>query len=167
MRTLVTIFAVVANLLLADAVTKEIAAARLKGEAAVSVIPGFFDLAYVENRGCAWGMLQGNVWPLAAFARVALAALAWKRREVFHSFARGWRRVAGVFAEWLIYAGIIGNLIDRVYRGYVIDFLDFHWGVHHFPCFNLADIYISVAAALLVAMSFGAKPHGAADGKGA
>lgn len=154
MRTFVTIFAVVANLLLADAVTKEIAAARLKGEAAVSVVPGFFDLAYVENRGCAWGMFQGNAWPLAAFALVMLAALVWKRRSVFHTAACGWRVAAGKVAEWLLYAGIIGNLIDRVWRGYVIDFLDFHWGASHFPCFNLADTYITVAAALLVAMSF-------------
>lgn len=159
MRTFVTVFAVVSNLLLADAVTKEMAAARLRDAAAVSVVPGFFSLAYVENRGCAWGMLQGSVWPLAAFAAAALAFLVWKRRDVFQTSAHGWRRVCGVFAEPLIYAGILGNLIDRVWRGYVIDFLDFHLGASHFPCFNLADVYISVAAALLVAMSCGTDPR--------
>ena len=154
MRAFVTLFTVVVNLLLADAVTKELAAARLKGAAAVPVIPGFFDLAYVENRGCAWGMFQGQVWPLAAFAVVALALLAWKRRSVFPLDASGARRAAGVVAEWLIYAGIVGNLIDRVWRGYVIDFLDFHWrAAYHFPCFNLADVFICVAAGLLVAVS--------------
>ena len=152
MRTFWIIFAAVAHLLLADAVTKELAAARLKGAAPVSVVPGFFDLAYVENRGCAWGMLQGHVWPLVAFAVVALAALVWKRREVFLCAASGWHRVAGRFAECLIYAGIIGNLIDRVYRGYVIDFLDFHWGASHFPCFNLADSYITISVVLMLLM---------------
>ena len=71
------------NLLAIDAVVKEIAVARLKGAAAVPVIPGFFDLAYVENRGCAWGLLQGHVWPLAVFGLVALAFLVWKRRIIF------------------------------------------------------------------------------------
>ena len=153
MRRFVTIFAVVANLALADAITKEIAAARLKGAAAVSVIPGFFNLAYVENRGAAWGLFQGRVGPLAAFAVVALAVLVWKRRDLFMTESSGWRRAAGRFAEWFVYAGIVGNLLDRVVRGYVIDFLDFHWGVHHFPCFNLADTYISVAVGLMLLAS--------------
>lgn len=164
MRTFVTLFAVVANLALADAVVKE-CAVRLKGSAALSVIPGLFDLAYVENRGCAWGMLQGKVWPLAVFGLVALAFLIWKRRSVFGA-PEGSRfpRLASAFgriAEPLLYAGIIGNLLDRVVRGYVIDMFDFHWGVHHFPCFNLADAFISVAAGLLVIVSF--MPRSKAD----
>ena len=143
-RFLVT-FAVVANLVFADAVAKELAAGLLKGAAAVSVIPGFFDLAYVENRGCAWGMFQGAVWPLAAFGVIALLFLIWKRRDVFGD---AW------VAPCLMYAGIIGNVIDRLGRGYVIDMFDFHWGVSHFPCFNLADVYICIAAGLMILDSF-------------
>ena len=155
MRTFFVIFALVANLALADAVTKEIAAGVLKGEAAVPVIPGFLDLAYVQNQGCAWGMFQGQVWPLAAFALAALAVLVWKRRKVF-----GEGRLA--FAtEVLLYAGIVGNLIDRVFRGYVIDMIDFHWrDAWHFPCFNLADTFICVAAGLLVLAGMRAKEPG-------
>ena len=145
MKRLLVTFAVVANICLVDAVTKELAAARLKGFAAVSVISGFFDLAYVENRGCAWGMFQGSVWPLAAFGLAALALLVWKRRAIFGD---AW------VAPCLLYAGIVGNLVDRVFRGYVIDMLDFHWGPHHFPCFNLADICICVAAGLLALDAF-------------
>ena len=151
MKRLVLTYAVVANLVLADAVAKELAAGHLKGSAALSVIPGLFDLAYVENRGCAWGMFQGQVWPLAVFGGIALAFLAWKRRSVF-----GTGRFA-LFAECLLYAGIIGNLIDRIFRGYVIDFLDFHWQVHHFPCFNLADTFICVAAGFLILQGLFAK----------
>ena len=92
-------------------------------------------------------------------AVVALAVLVWKRREIFLTESTGWRRVAGRFAEWFVYAGIVGNLLDRVVRGYVIDFLDFHWGVHHFPCFNLADVYICVAAGLMILASFGEQKH--------
>jgi signal peptidase II len=148
-RRFVFIFAVVANMVLADAVTKELAAGLLKPSAPVEVVKGFFSLAYVENRGCAWGMLQGQVWPLAVFAAAALAFLVWKRKEVF-----GVGRAAAA-AEVLLYAGIIGNFIDRVCRGYVIDMFDFYWRTHHFPCFNLADTYISVAAGLMILCSFG------------
>ena len=150
MRRYLVVFAVVVHLVLADAVAKELAAGLLKGSAPFTVIPGFFDLAYVENRGCAWGMFQGQVWPLAAFAVVALAFLLWKRKAIF-----GEGRTAAV-AEVLLYAGIVGNLIDRVFRGFVIDFFDFHWkAAYHFPCFNLADTFITVAAGLLVLCSFG------------
>ena len=157
MRKAVTIFTIVVHLALADAIAKELAFNRLRGEPPIPVLPGLFDLAYVENRGCAWGMLQGRVWPLAVFAAVALAVLVWKRREVFFGDETGWRRHFGMVAEWLLYAGIVGNLLDRVFRGFVVDFLDFHWGVHHFPCFNLADAYISVAAGLLLAASLFAR----------
>ena len=152
MKRLLIAVVVVLNLVLADAVAKELAHGLLGPSAAggarvVDVLPGLFSLAYVENRGCAWGMLQGQVWPLAAFGIVALALLVWKRRAFF-----GPGRL-GAVAEPLLYAGIVGNVIDRLFRGYVIDMLDFHWGPHHFPCFNLADTFISVAVGLLLLAS--------------
>ena len=82
MKRLLVTAVVVLNLVLADAVVKELAHGLLgpaspDGPHSVAVVPGFFDLAYVENRGCAWGMLQGQVWPLAAFGVLALAVLVW------------------------------------------------------------------------------------------
>ena len=148
MKRFLAIFAAVANLVLVDAVAKELASGILKGKAAVEVLPGLFNLAYVENRGCAWGMFQGHVWPLAVFACAALVLLVWKRKSVFGE------GLVSAACECLLYAGIIGNLIDRVFRGYVIDFFDFHWGASHFPCFNIADTYITVAAGVLVLLSF-------------
>ena len=148
MRRAILYFVAVVHLVIADAVSKELAAGFLRDSAPLSVIPGFFDLAYVENRGCAWGMFQGQVWPLAAFAVLALALLVWKRRSVFPD------GVWGLVAEHLLYAGILGNLIDRFARGCVVDMFDFHWGVHHFPCFNVADSFITVAAGLLVLWGF-------------
>ena len=162
MKRFLILFAVVANLVLADAVTKELAAGYLKGSAAVSVIPGLFNFAYVENRGCAWGMFQGQVWPLAVFGLVALAFLIWKRKSVFggHETEDGRRDLArlSAVAEPLLYAGIIGNVIDRLFRGFVVDMFDFHWGVHHFPCFNVADSLICVSVGLLLLASFTDKP---------
>lgn len=147
MKRFLILFAVVANLVLADAITKELAAGYLKGSAAVSVIPNLFNLAYVENRGCAWGMFQGQVWPLAVFGLIALAFLIWKRKSIF-----GPGRLVAV-AEPLLYAGIIGNVIDRLFRGYVVDMFDFHWGIHHFPCFNVADSLICIAVGLMLLAS--------------
>ena len=148
MRRFFAIFTIVVHLALADAIAKELAYSRLRGESPVQVLPGLFDLAYVENRGCAWGMFQGSVWPLAAFGVVAMALLVWKRRDVFFLAESGWRRAFGRVAECLLYAGIVGNLVDRVFRGFVVDFLDFHWGVHHFPAFNVADSCICVGVGL-------------------
>ena len=147
MRRLVFSVAAVVHLLLLDQVVKAFAIQRLRGAPPIEVLP-VFNLAYVENRGCAWGMFQGQVWPLAAFAIVAFLFLVWKRKSVFPV------GVWGVVAEHLLYAGILGNLIDRLYHRFVVDMFDFHWGVHHFPCFNVADACISVAAGILLLFSF-------------
>ena len=130
LRRIVLFSAAVANLLLVDQFVKAVSISALKDRHPVEVIPNFFNLAYVENRGCAWGMFQGHVWPLALFAVLAMGL------------------------EILLYAGILGNLVDRLARGCVVDMFDFHWGVHHFPVFNVADSYITVAAALLLGFSF-------------
>lgn len=148
MRRLILTLVVAIHLVLVDALVKEFAVVRLKDEAAISVIPGFFDLAYVENRGCAWGMFQGQVWPLAVFGLGALVFLIWKRKSIF-----GIGKISAV-AETILYAGIVGNLIDRVFRGYVVDMFDFYWGTSHFPCFNVADSFICIAAGLMILMSF-------------
>ena len=157
MKRFLILFAAVSNLVLADAVTKELAAGYLKGAAAISVIPGLFNLAYVENRGCAWGMFQGQVWPLAVFGLIALAFLIWKRKSVFAPS----RLIPDPYAlipECLLYAGILGNIVDRLFRGYVIDMFDFHWGIHHFPCFNVADSLICISVGLLLLASLLDKP---------
>ena len=154
MKRLFITTVIVLNLLAADALTKELAVVRLKGAHPVTVIDGIFDLAYVENFGCAWGLFQGQVWPLAVFGLMALAFLVWKRRSIFGEW--GTRTSAarvGCAAEPLLYAGIIGNAIDRIFRGHVVDMLDFHWKASHFPCFNLADTYISTAVGLLLLAS--------------
>ena len=156
LRRLVFMFAAVVHLLLLDQVVKAAAIFYLKAQPPRVVIENVFNLAYVENRGCAWGLFQGQVWPLAVFGLVALAFLIWKRKAVFgletKDARRGWL-ILGAVAEPLLYAGIIGNVIDRLFRGYVIDMFDFHWGVHHFPCFNIADSCICVAVGLLLLTS--------------
>ncbi len=162
LRRFVFMFAAVSNLLLLDQFVKEASIHFLKGQPPKVVINGFFNLTYVENRGCAWGMLQGQVWPLVVFSVIALAFLLWKRRSVFP--AGRW----GAVAETILYAGIIGNLIDRVYRGFVVDMFDFVFGSYHFPVFNVADSFITIAAAILIFTGFFVKsPSGKPGSKDA
>ena len=159
LRRLVITAAAVANLLFFDQAAKVAAVSFLKGRPPRVVIDGFFNLAYVENRGCAWGMLQGHVWPLAIFAFFALGVMVWTRKSIFPP--GGW----GAAAEVMLYAGVIGNLVDRLSRGCVVDMFHFHlkdaWS---FPVFNVADVYITIAAFFLVlALIF--SPEGKAGGK--
>lgn len=109
----------------------------------VAVCP-HFNLTYVRNHGCAWGMLQGAQYWLAGFAVAAVVLCL-----------RFWRSVFGLglraaFLGGLLFSGIIGNCIDRLRLGYVVDFFDFYWGKSHFPCFNVADSAICVAVFLLI-----------------
>ncbi len=106
------------------------------------VIPGFFNLVFVQNTGAAWGSFSGgNPW-LAALSLVMLVVLVFARHAIF---ARGW---LGRWTAGLLAGGIVGNLIDRVRLGYVVDFLDFHLFERHFPSFNIADSAICIGVGL-------------------
>jgi signal peptidase II len=112
-----------------------------------TIIRGFLDLIYTENRGIAFGQLQEG----GSFGRwffVVLAVIA--AVAVFYYFVRTTRnddRVLGACA--LLLAGIAGNLTDRVRMGYVIDFIVLHAGSYHWPTFNVADASITIGALLL------------------
>ena len=128
---------------LLDQVTKYLIQQKLlTGQ--VVIIPGFFDLSYVQNTGAAWGIMQGfNSW-LVILSVVMLVVLIIFRRSILqdtpvHRIATG-----------LMIGGIVGNLVDRVRLGYVIDFLHFFWRNHHFPSFNVADSAICIGVALYI-----------------
>ena len=119
-----------------DQLTKHVVWFNFDLGQARQVIPRLFDIRYVRNTGAAWGMFAGHRWPLIAVSVVMLVLLRMHRRELYALGLRG--RVA----LGLLLGGIIGNLIDRVRFGYVVDFLDFHIGQSHFPAFNVADAAI-------------------------
>jgi signal peptidase II len=112
-----------------------------------TIIHGFLDLVYAENRGIAFGQLQeGGSFGRWFFVVLAIAAAL----AVFYYFLRTPRnddRVLGACA--LLLAGIAGNLTDRARLGYVIDFIAIHAGSYHWPTFNVADASISIGALLL------------------
>lgn len=132
-----------------DQLTKALAILYLKHALPWSVIPGLFNLCYVENRGAAWGVLHGRQVFLISFSFITLALLFWKRTQLFGLLRGG----SSIFA--LLIAGILGNLIDRIRVGYVVDFLDFFWGQSHFPAFNVADAAICIATFLLIIAQWG------------
>ena len=140
----------VAAVVALDQLAKQLARSLLARGQSVEVIPGFFNLTLVFNQGAAWGMLSGFRYGFIALALAMLAFIALRHDAIF-----GTGRL-GSAASILLCGGIVGNLIDRVFRGYVIDMFDFHWGPHHFPCFNLADTLICVSVGLLVLASFAA-----------
>lgn len=111
------------------------------------VLP-FFALTYVRNQGAAWGMFQGAQFVLAGFGVVAGVALCLFWRKLFGPHPR----VLPVVG--LLLSGIVGNVIDRLRLGYVVDFLHFHWNGWHFPCFNVADSAICVAVGLLLLLQW-------------
>jgi signal peptidase II len=111
------------------------------GNTAVTVVPGFFYLIHVSNTGAAWSIFSGRSSWLAVLAAVTLAVIYLMRRQL------GLHHRAVQVSFGLLCGGIIGNLIDRVARGQVIDFLDFHFGSYVYPTFNIADsaIFCGVA----------------------
>lgn len=114
-----------------------------------NVIPGLFDLVYVTNTGAAFGFLAGskNLLRQLFFVGVAIVAL------VVIVYAYGHLKKQGkifVYALGLIGGGAIGNLIDRLRFGSVVDFLDFYLGSYHWPAFNAADSAITVGVGLFL-----------------
>ena len=114
-----------------------------------NVIPGLFDLVYVTNTGAAFGFLAGskNLLRQVFFVGVAIVAL------VVIVYAYGHLKKQGkifVYALGLIGGGAIGNLIDRLRFGSVVDFLDFYLGSYHWPAFNAADSAITVGVGLFL-----------------
>ena len=114
----------------------------LEADGAIAVIPGFFNLVHVGNTGAAWSLFTGRSVLLAALAAATLVAIFLGRR------ALGLHETIAQICFGLLCGGILGNLLDRIRHGHVIDFLDFHFGSYPYPTFNLADSGICVGVAL-------------------
>lgn len=111
----------------------------------VTVVPGFFNLTYIHNDGIAFGMFQGNNVLMGAVACVILIVAAWMTRGL------AWETVEVNLVGGLLAGGAVGNLIDRVRVGYVIDFFDFHIDRYFsWAAFNVADACISVSVVYIL-----------------
>jgi signal peptidase II len=142
-------FGVAGLIVCLDQITKALVDRYMSLYESRAVVDGLVKLTYVQNRGAAFGILSDADLPYqsALFAVVSLLALA-------AIAAYAWKLPPGSrmprLALALIMGGAVGNLLDRVRLGYVVDFVDVHWGVHHWPAFNVADSAISVGVALLL-----------------
>lgn len=112
----------------------------------IPVIDGLFNITYVRNKGAAFSFLSHASWRLPFF--IAISAIAAAVIVIAFNRLRSEQRLAQVSLA-MIFSGAVGNLIDRVRRGEVIDFLDVYWRAHHWPAFNVADSLICVGVALL------------------
>ena len=130
-----------------DQLTKLWASSALSYGEPVAVIP-FFNFTLLHNTGAAFSFLStAGGWPRWFFATVAVVVstvlVMWLKRL---KPGQVWLPMALT----LVLGGALGNVIDRLYLGYVVDFLDFYYGEWHWPAFNVADIAIVVGAAMLV-----------------
>ena len=112
------------------------------------IIPGFFNLVYAINHGAAWGMLEGFSWLLILFALVVLVLIVVFRKEL------ALRELSSQLCFGLITGGIVGNTIDRIFRGHVVDFLDFRLPGYQWPTFNIADSAIVVGTLIYIYLQF-------------
>ncbi len=137
-----------ASVVVVDQLTKWLAVELLLGRPPVVVIPDFFDLTLVYNTGAAFGYLRdAGGWQNGFFIVVAVVVsvvlVAMLRR-----LPRTDVQTAAAFS--LILGGALGNIIDRLLQGYVVDFIHWFYRDWHWPTFNVADSAITVGAALLV-----------------
>lgn len=110
-----------------------------------------FNLVLAHNQGAAFSFLNdAGGWQRWMFSLIAVVASVW----IIWLMNRHRQQKLFCFALAMILGGALGNLIDRIRYGYVVDFLDFYWDSHHFPAFNLADSAITCGAALLLLDSF-------------
>lgn len=132
-----------------DQVTKDLVSSRMIVYSSVPVIPGFFHITLVTNRGALFGLFHdlADPWRGALFTTVPTLAILLVLAFQYRTTLNDPLTQTGLA---LILGGAIGNLADRVRLGYVVDFLDVFVGDHHWPAFNVADAAICSGVGLLV-----------------
>lgn len=131
-------------ILFLDQIVKYIVSTSITLGDTINVIPNIFYITNLENRGAAWSMFSGSRFFLVACALIALFVIYYffiknkkisKPKKVYYG---------------LLFGGILGNLVDRIIHGYVIDFIGVYIGTYAFPIFNIADIAIVIGSILCI-----------------
>jgi len=147
MRDRLTVLLIAAAILAADQVTKALLVGWLPLHARYDVFEGLLTINHVQNYGAAFGLFA-NV--SGDFLRWVLVVVSITAVGLIWAYAReGWHEPKIVIAFGMILGGALGNLVDRLRLGYVVDFIDVHWGSYHWPSFNVADAAITVGAVIL------------------
>ena len=135
-----------------DQLSKAWLVANVAQGGAVEVVGNWLRLIHGRNDGGLFGLFQGSAIVLAVASLAVIGLIV-----AYHARARP--SVVLSVALGLLLGGAIGNLIDRVYAGYVLDFIDVYWGDWHFWAFNVADASISIGAVLVFVDLLLVKPH--------
>ena len=140
-----------------DQLTKQIIINSLRIYETVPVIGGFFDLVHVRNRGMAFGIMNNaesnaGIWLLVGMSSIAIVLLLVWFLQLKHE-----NKFVTISLS-LILGGAVGNIIDRLRFGEVVDFLDVYIGSYHWPAFNVADAAITVGTIMIAANLFFARP---------
>ena len=137
------------SIVITDQITKAVVLAKMALYQSIIVIPGFFSLTHIQNPGGAFGFLAQQDATVRAAVFLVASTLA---IGLIFMFYRQIPKSHPVLASGLalIFGGAIGNLIDRVRFGKVVDFLDFYIGNLHYPAFNVADSAITVGVAIFI-----------------
>lgn len=133
-------------LIVLDQVTKIAAQQHLKEKGPFVLLQGVFELHYLENRGSAFGLMQGKGPFFIVMAVLMMFIIPYIYSKIPGKRRFGYLRITAV----LFLSGAAGNAVDRVLHGYVIDFL--YFSLIDFPIFNVADIYVTVATFSLIAL---------------
>ena len=139
----IILLVIAAVLVVLDQISKYLVVLYLPKEEQIRVIPYLFNFTYVENKGAAWGMMANSRWIFIIVSAIAVAVLA----VLLLYFAKS--KKVFVSSLVLIFAGGIGNMIDRIFNGYVVDFIQLDF-FQKFPVFNVADSYVTVGGFMLI-----------------
>ena len=136
-----TWIAIIISVLVLDRITKYLVVKNIPFDTTVPVIDRFFYLTYWRNKGAAWGILQNGRYFFIVLTIVVLIMLffvLYRSKDIMLKISIS-----------LIIGGAIGNLIDRLSPGSVVDFLSFYFGSYHFPVFNVSDSFVVIGTIIL------------------
>lgn len=135
-------------ILIIDQLTKIIAIDNLKDGNTINIVGDFVNLTYVENYGAGFGILQNARWLfIIVTIAIIIAMIYFAKTNKNNTMLK--------ISVYILLGGAIGNLVDRILRGYVVDFIDIRFGeLYDFPVFNIADIAVVIGAILLAVAIF-------------
>jgi len=141
-----------------DQLSKALVRANLRVYDSVTIIPNLMDFTHVRNTGAAFGMLDASDFPLKTTVIAVIATAALIGVGLYSANLAAHQLLARIGLA-LIVGGAAGNLIDRLWFGSVVDFVDVYWRTHHFWAFNVADSAISVGVTVMLLDMLGLGAH--------
>ena len=127
-----------------DLISKYLVTKNMFVGESIKIINNFFSITYVKNTGAAWSILSSNTWIVTAISILIIIGI------IFYIYKYASKNKLEVIALSMILGGAMGNLIDRIMNGYVVDFLDFNLFGWNYPIFNLADTFIVIGVILYI-----------------